>query len=216
MEGMNSARSTLLNQSSSRIALLIDSDNVSAVHLEGVLAELASYGTVSVRRVYGDWTSERLRGWKDAANEHSVQPIQQFSYTTGKNATDSALIIDAMDLLHQSTLDAFAIVSSDSDFTRLASRLRESGARVFGFGERKTPKPFVNACDTFIYLDVLKVEENNADGSAATEPTGDASRTASDARSSDAPSRATVKELRQDSRLMSLLRAAIALSLIHI
>lgn len=210
MEGMNSARSTLLNQSSSRIALLIDSDNVSAVHLEGVLAELASYGTVSVRRMYGDWTSERLRGWKDAANEHSVQPIQQFSYTTGKNATDSALIIDAMDLLHQSTLDAFAIVSSDSDFTRLASRLRESGARVFGFGERKTPKPFVNACDTFIYLDVLKVEENNADGSAATEPTGDASRTASDARSSDAPSRATVKELRQDSRLMSLLRAAIA------
>lgn len=210
MEGMNSARSTLLNQSSSRIALLIDSDNVSAVHLEGVLAELASYGTVSVRRMYGDWTSERLRGWKDAANEHSVQPIQQFSYTTGKNATDSALIIDAMDLLHQSTLDAFAIVSSDSDFTRLASRLRESGARVFGFGERKTPKPFVNACDTFIYLDVLKVEEDGADGSAATEPAGDALRKTPDARVSDAPSRATVKELRQDSRLMSLLRAAIA------
>ena len=202
---MNSARSSLLGQSSSRIALLIDSDNVSAAHLEGVLAELASYGTVSVRRMYGDWTSERLRGWKDAANEHSVQPIQQFSYTTGKNATDSALIIDAMDLLHQSTLDAFAIVSSDSDFTRLASRLRESGARVFGFGERKTPKPFVNACDTFIYLDVLKVNE-----STAAEPAEDASQAAPDARTPSAPSRATVKELRQDSRLMNLLRAAIA------
>ncbi len=210
MESMNSAGSTLLNQSSSRIALLIDSDNVSAVHLEGVLAELASYGTVSVRRMYGDWTSERLRGWKDAANEHSVQPIQQFSYTTGKNATDSALIIDAMDLLHQSTLDSFAIVSSDSDFTRLASRLRESGARVVGFGERKTPKPFVNACDTFIYLDVLRIDESGANDSTSTETTGEASRASSDARALGTPSRATVKELRQDSRLMILLRAAIA------
>jgi len=138
-----------MTQTSSRIAVLIDSDNVSAAHVSHVLAELARYGTTSVRRMYGDWTSDRLRGWKEAANEHSIQPIQQFSYTTGKNSTDSALIIDAMDLLHQNHLDGFAIVSSDSDFTRLAARLRESGAQVYGFGERKTPPPFVNACDTF-------------------------------------------------------------------
>ncbi len=119
-----------MTQSSSRIAVLIDSDNVSAAHVTHVLAELARYGTTSVRRMYGDWTSDRLRGWKEAANEHSIQPIQQFSYTTGKNSTDSALIIDAMDLLHQNHLDGFAIVSSDSDFTRLAARLRESGAQV--------------------------------------------------------------------------------------
>lgn len=126
-----------MTQSSSRIAVLIDSDNVSASHVSHVLAELARYGTTSVRRMYGDWTSDRLRGWKEAANEHSIQPIQQFSYTTGKNSTDSALIIDAMDLLHQNHLDGFAIISSDSDFTRLAARLRESGAQVYGFGERK-------------------------------------------------------------------------------
>lgn len=193
-------------QGSHRIALLIDSDNVSSVHLEGVLAELAAYGTVSVRRMYGDWTSDRLKGWKDAANEHSVQPVQQFSYTTGKNATDSALIIDAMDLLHQSDLGGFAIVSSDSDFTRLASRLRESGARVIGFGERKTPKPFVNACDTFVYLDVLQVDRSDqprAESKEIAESEGDQGV-------AGPPHRATRAELRQDTRLMNLLRAGVA------
>lgn len=189
-------------QNSTRIALLIDSDNVSAEHIVNILDELSRYGTTSVRRMYGDWTTEALRRWKTAANEHSIQPIQQFAYTTGKNATDSALIIDAMDLLHQNQLDAFAIVSSDSDFTRLAARLRESGARVFGFGQRKTPTPFVNACDTFTYLEVLKLE---AEGSP-----GDSTETPSPKESSGRQARLSSKELRGDSRLLNLLRAGIA------
>lgn len=186
-----------------RIAVLIDSDNVSARHLADVLGELARYGTTSIRRMYGDWTTDGLRGWKDAANEFSVQPVQQFSYTTGKNATDSALIIDAMDLLHQNDLDAFAIVSSDSDFTRLASRLRESGARVFGFGQRKTPKAFVHACDTFTYFDALRVDDS--DGS-----TSDAKPKTKSAESTAVPKRATQMKLRNDTRLINLLRGGIA------
>ena len=194
----------IMTQSSSRIAVLIDSDNVSASHVSHVLAELARYGTTSVRRMYGDWTSDRLRGWKEAANEHSIQPIQQFSYTTGKNSTDSALIIDAMDLLHQNHLDGFAIVSSDSDFTRLAARLRESGAQVYGFGERKTPPPFVNACDTFTYFDVLQVDEVAPEEKSNTKPASDNA-----AAENAAVARQTSKQLRQDTRLMNLLRAGI-------
>lgn len=188
-------------QNSVSIALLIDSDNVSAEHIENILNELTRHGTTSVRRMYGDWTTERLRGWKHAANEHSIQPIQQFSYTTGKNATDSALIIDAMDLLHQNRLDAFAIVSSDSDFTRLAARLRESGARVFGFGQRKTPTPFVNACDTFTYLEVLKLESASPEAGSSSDPV---SKT-----TTPAQKKQNTKELRGDSKLMNLLRAGI-------
>lgn len=154
---------------SPRIALLIDADNVSSEHIAGILAELSKYGTASVRRMYGDWTTPQLQAWKSAANEHSIQPVQQFAYTKGKNATDSALIIDAMDLLHLNDLDGYAIVSSDSDYTRLASRLRESGATVYGFGERKTPAPFVRACDVFVYLDVLQVESTDGDDEAAPE-----------------------------------------------
>jgi len=138
-----------------RLAVLIDADNASAQHLEQLLVEIAKYGAASVRRAYGDWTSTRLNSWKTGLLQHSVQPIQQFSYTTGKNATDSALIIDAMDLLHAGNLDGFCLVSSDSDFTRLAARIREQGLTVYGFGERKTPKPFVAACDTFIYVENL-------------------------------------------------------------
>ncbi len=139
-----------------RLAVLIDADNAGAKHLERLLAEIAKYGTAGVRRAYGDWTSTQLGSWKSTLLEHSVQPIQQFSYTTGKNATDSALIIDAMDLLHSGNLDGFCLVSSDSDFTRLAARIREQGLTVYGFGERKTPKPFVAACDTFIYVENLE------------------------------------------------------------
>ena len=195
-----------MSQPSQRIAVLIDSDNVSAKHLEPVLAELARYGTTSVRRMYGDWTSDQLRGWKDAVNEHSVQPVQQFAYTSGKNATDSALIIDAMDLLHQNQMHAFAIVSSDSDFTRLAARLRESGAHVYGFGERKTPTSFVNACDTFTYFDALEVV--GAETKDAEAQLGDAD----DAEGERPQQRArpTTKQLRQDSRLLNLLRAGIS------
>ncbi|MDA8437632.1 MAG: NYN domain-containing protein [Propionibacterium sp.] len=138
-----------------RLAVLIDADNARAQYLEPLLIEIAKYGRASVRRAYGDWTSNQLTPWKAELLAYSVQPIQQFSYTTGKNATDSALIIDAMDLLHTGNLDGFCLVSSDSDFTRLAARIREQGLTVYGFGERKTPKPFVSACDTFVYVENL-------------------------------------------------------------
>lgn len=142
-----------------RLALLIDADNAPATYLEQLLIEIAKFGAASVRRAYGDWTSTQLGGWKKTLNDHSIQPIQQFSYTQGKNATDSALIIDAMDLLHSGHVDGFCLVSSDSDFTRLAARIREQGLRAYGFGERKTPKPFVAACDTFVYVENLGAGE---------------------------------------------------------
>lgn len=139
-----------------RFAVLIDADNVSAKALEGILAEVANYGTAMVKRIYGDWTLPNLNSWKAMLLEHAIQPIQQFRYTTGKNATDSALIIDAMDLLYEGKLDGFCLVSSDSDFTRLASRIREEGLMVIGFGERKTPRAFVTACDRFVHTDILR------------------------------------------------------------
>jgi hypothetical protein len=142
----------------SRLAVLIDADNTSARHAGDLLEEIAKYGAASVKRAYGDWTSQRLVGWKEELNRHAIQPMQQFAYTTGKNATDSALIIDAMDLLYAGNLDGFVIVSSDSDFTRLATRLREAGRVVYGIGRRKTPVPFVSACDRFIYLELLGEE----------------------------------------------------------
>ena len=144
------------------LAVLIDADNAQPAIVEGLLAEAAKYGTANVKRIYGNWTSEKLKGWKATLLEHSIQPMQQFDYTTGKNATDSAMIIDAMDLLYTGNFDGFCIVSSDSDFTRLASRLRESGLVVYGFGEKKTPKPFVAACDKFIYTEVLRAKEEEA------------------------------------------------------
>ncbi|UMG93516.1 NYN domain-containing protein [Nocardioides sp. TF02-7] len=138
-----------------RVAVLIDADNTSPKHASALLDELAKYGVATVKRAYGDWTTTQLGGWKAELNKHAIAPVQQFSYTTGKNSTDSALIIDAMDLLYSGNLDAFAIVSSDSDFTRLATRLRESGKTVYGLGLRKTPASLVAACDKFIYLEVL-------------------------------------------------------------
>src|ERR1700678_3283885 len=138
-----------------RLAVLIDADNAQPAITEPLLAEVAKYGTAHVKRAYGDWTGTSLKGWKDHLLAQSIQPIQQFAYTTGKNATDAAMVIDAMDLLYSGHLDGFCIVSSDSDFTRLAARLRESGLTVYGFGERKTPKPFVAACDKFIYIENL-------------------------------------------------------------
>lgn len=144
------------------LAILIDADNANPAIVKGLIAEVAKLGRATVRRIYGDWTSERLKSWKAALLEHSIQPMQQFSYTTGKNATDSAMIIDAMDLLYADNLDGFCIVSSDSDFTRLASRLRESGKRVYGFGEQKTPRPFVAACDRFIYTEIFTQVEGQA------------------------------------------------------
>jgi hypothetical protein len=151
---------------SDRLAVLIDADNAQPGVGGELLTEVASYGTATVKRAYGDWTTPQLGRWKDVLHVHAIQPVQQFSYTSGKNATDSALIIDAMDLLHGGRVDGFCLVSSDSDFTRLATRIREAGQVVYGFGERKTPKPFVAACDKFIYTEILKRPE--ASGSAAT------------------------------------------------
>lgn len=143
-------------QNNARLAILIDADNISPSIVDGLVAETAKYGIPTVKRIYGDWTTPSLGGWKDALLRFSITPIQQFGYTVGKNATDSAMIIDAMDLLYSGKLDGFCIVSSDSDFTRLASRIRESGLPVYGFGEKKTPKPFVNACDKFTYVEILR------------------------------------------------------------
>ncbi len=141
---------------SENLAVLIDADNAQATVIAELLAEVANYGTATVKRAYGDWTTQNLVGWKDVLHVYSIQPIQQFRYTTGKNATDSALIIDAMDLLHGGKVNGFCLVSSDSDFTRLATRIREAGLSVYGFGEQKTPKPFVAACDKFIYTEILR------------------------------------------------------------
>ena len=141
-----------------RLAVLIDADNAQQAVIEGLLAEIAKYGVASVKRIYGDFTSTRMTQWKQALLKHSINPVQQFAYTSGKNATDSSLIIDAMDLLYTQRFDGFCLVSSDSDFTRLAQRLREEGLLVYGFGEKKTPDAFVQACDKFVYTEVLRTE----------------------------------------------------------
>lgn len=142
-----------------RYAVLIDADNVAAKYTKNILDELSNYGIATYKRVYGDWTRASLAGWKNMALDNAITPVQQYSYTTGKNATDSAMIIDAMDILYSNNVDGFCIVSSDSDFTRLAIRLRESGKHVIGMGEQKTPKPFSTACNAFKYLEVLAEEE---------------------------------------------------------
>ena len=178
------------NENAAKLAVLIDADNASPAVVEALLAEVAKYGTAHVKRAYGDWTGTSLKGWKDRLLDQSIQPIQQFAYTTGKNATDSAMVIDAMDLLYTGRFDGFCLVSSDSDFTRLASRLRESGLTVYGFGERKTPKAFVSACDKFIYLDNLTSPESPAPTDAP-------------------PTRKPAKELKGDAALVNLLRNAV-------
>ncbi|MCD8103094.1 MAG: NYN domain-containing protein [Alistipes sp.] len=138
-----------------RIAVLIDADNVPATKIKAIMDEVASYGVTTIKRIFGDWTSPSMKNWKGVLLEHAITPIQQYAYTKGKNATDSALIIDAMDILHRENVDSFCIVSSDSDYTRLAGRLRESGKQVIGIGERKTPQPLISACNTFVYLEIL-------------------------------------------------------------
>ena len=176
-----------------RLAVLIDADNAQPAIIEKLLDEVAKYGTATVKRIYGNWTKPQLGGWKDVLLKYSIQPIQQFDFTTHKNATDSALIIDAMDLLYQGNLDGFCIVSSDSDYTRLASRLRESGKVVFGFGETKTPKPFVEACDKFIYTEILRTDV----------------KVGSDEPVVESAFRKTAKDLQNDKRLVTLLRNSV-------
>ena len=146
-----------------RIAVLIDADNTSKSDAAALMEEVAKYGLPTVKRAYGDWTGNHLSGWKDHLNRHAILPVQQFAYTTRKNSTDFALVIDAMDLLYSGNVDAFAIVSSDSDLTRLVTRLRESGRTVYGFGRRKTPEPLQNACNRFFFLEVLTAAEPSED-----------------------------------------------------
>ncbi|KAF1716689.1 hypothetical protein CSC74_07290 [Pseudoxanthomonas yeongjuensis] len=162
-----------------RLAVLIDADNAQPSVIEGLLAEVAKFGVASVKRIYGDFTSPRMTQWKAALLRHSISPAQQFAYTSGKNATDSSMIIDAMDLLYTQRFDGFCLVSSDSDFTRLAQRLREEGLTVYGFGEKKTPDPFVRACDKFIYTEVLRTAQvvNEAVKPAPAKPAKKAART---------------------------------------
>ncbi len=182
---------------STRLAVLIDGDNTTPTIVEALLAEIAKYGSATVKRAYGDWTTSQLRGWKEVVNAHAIQPMQQFAYTTGKNATDSALIIDAMDLLYTGNLDGFCLVSSDSDFTKLASRLRESGKTVYGFGEPRTPHSLVAACDKFVYLDVLRTPEKQPPPSAEAPA------------AAQAPARRSSADLRRDAKLVKLLRDGI-------
>ncbi|HRQ23275.1 MAG TPA: NYN domain-containing protein [Anaerolineales bacterium] len=152
----------LKSLSRNKIAMLIDGDNAQAGLLAQMLVEAGRHGQVTVRRIYGDWTTNSMNSWKDTLNFHAFQPIQQFRYTVGKNATDSAMIIDAMDILHSNVVDGFCLVSSDSDYTRLATRIRETGIFVMGIGEKKTPKPFVNACDVFVYTENLAVAKKQS------------------------------------------------------
>lgn len=139
-----------------RLAVLIDGDNIPSKHIKEMMEEIAKYGNPTIKRIYGDWTKPNLSKWKNILLENAITPIQQYGYTTGKNATDSAMIIDAMDILYSEKVDGFCLVSSDSDFTRLATRLREAGMKVYGLGEKKTPNPFIVACDKFIYIEILK------------------------------------------------------------
>ena len=173
-----------------KLAVLIDADNAQPSIVDGLLAEIAKYGTANVKRIYGDWTLPGLKGWKEVLLQYSIQPIQQFGYTSGKNATDSALIIDAMDLLYTDKFNGFCIVSSDSDFTKLASRIREAGLFVYGFGERKTPKAFVSACDKFIFTEVLRSKDDH----------------------SEKIKRRTTSDLKKDTKLANLLRNAVEAS----
>lgn len=145
-----------------RLAVLIDADNAPRTALREIMAEVAVYGSATIKRIYGDWTAPNMGSWKPLLLEHAITPFQQYSYTTGKNATDSAMIIDAMDVLYSGNCDGFVLVSSDSDFTRLATRLREAGMKVYGMGEKKTPKPFIVACDKFVYIESLKAAEPEA------------------------------------------------------
>ncbi|HEY1818884.1 MAG TPA: NYN domain-containing protein [Trebonia sp.] len=189
----------MATENTARLAVLIDADNAQASITEGLLAEVAKYGTAHVKRAYGDWTATNLRGWKDQLLAQSIQPIQQFAYTTGKNATDAAMVIDAMDLLYSGRFDGFCLVSSDSDFTRLAARLRESSMTVYGFGEHKTPKPFVAACDKFIYVENLRfTDEDDQDAVSGAGSVKQARRRP-----------ATAAQLKGDAALVSLLRNAV-------
>jgi hypothetical protein len=191
------------------IALLIDGDNAQPKRIGAIIEELSKQGTITIRRIYGDWTTTGMTGWKELLNANAIQPVQQFAYTKGKNSTDSALIIDAMDILHGERVDAFCIVSSDSDYTRLATRLREGGLYVIGIGEKKTPVAFVKGCDRFIYVENLDVTEPHLEPVAASSPTGGgSSRTSAGRRSGKPATKAAPTSLSQNAELMRKMRKA--------
>lgn len=185
-----------MQQSESKIALLIDADNAPASKIEAIVSEIAKYGVANIRKAYGNWKNPTLKAWEECLHEHAIRPVQQFDYTKGKNATDAAMIIDAMDLLYTQQLDAFAIVSSDCDFTPLVMRILTNGLRVYGFGEKKTPLPFVYACSTFLYLETIDQAINSEETSKIS-----------------ASVKKTGKELKQDAKLISLLRGAVSSTL---
>lgn len=180
-----------------RVALLIDADNSPASKIDLILNELSTFGETSIRRAYGNWKKAELKGWEEVLHEHAIRPMQQFDYSKGKNASDIAMVIDALDLLYTDSPDAFGIVSSDADFTPLVMHLRAKGAAVYGFGARKAPEPFVNACSRFLFLDKLRptVAEQEAEAETGAAP--------------QAPLRATTAQLKQDAKLVMLLRNAV-------
>jgi len=196
-----------------RIALLIDADNVSHGKIAAMLAELSKYGVANIRRAYGDWTAPGLKGWTSKLHEHAIRPVQQFSYSKGKNATDMALVIEAMELLYTQKIDAFCIASSDADFTPLVMHLRASGQDVYGFGERKTPDPFVNACTTFLYLDRLGEEGSGSATHSTNGGVGAVSDSGPVKPAAKAKPAAEVKTskppLSQDAKLVAVLRGAV-------
>jgi uncharacterized protein (TIGR00288 family) len=182
-----------MQQSESKIALLIDADNAPASKIEATVSEIAKYGVANIRKAYGNWKSPTLKAWEECLHEYAIRPVQQFDYTKGKNATDAAMIIDAMDLLYTQQLDAFAIVSSDCDFTPLVMRILTNGLKVYGFGEKKTPSPFVHACSKFLYLETI-----------------DQAITSEDASKISISVRKTGRELKQDTKFINLLRGAVS------
>jgi uncharacterized protein (TIGR00288 family) len=187
-------------EAENRLALLIDCDNASAAAIEGILSELAKFGVITIRRAYGNWKNQNLRGWEEKLHPHAIVPIQQFQYTSGKNATDAAMIIDAMDLLYSQRVDGFALVTSDSDFTPLVMRILANGIKVYGFGEKKTPMPFVNACSQFIFTENLEDTEEEEEEKGAAESRPRRRR------------RLPEKELRRNNDLVQLLSKAVELS----
>jgi uncharacterized LabA/DUF88 family protein len=182
-----------------KLAVLIDADNIPYSNIKGMIDEIAKLGVPTIKRIYADWTKPTVSGWKHALLEHAITPVQQYSYTTGKNATDSAMIIDAMDILHSEKVDGFCLVSSDSDFTRLATRLRESGMLVIGIGEKKTPNPFIVACDKFIYIEIIDTAEIQQSSAAK--------KTKSKKAATSAPK--TIKIDTIDDKLIKLLKSSI-------
>ena len=195
-----------------RIALLIDADNVSHTKIALMLAELSKYGTANIRRAYGDWATTSLKGWKAKLHEFAIRPIQQFSYSAGKNATDIALVIDAMELLYTQKLDAFCIASSDADFTPLIMQLKANGHDVYGFGERKTPDPFVNACTTFLYLDSLSDAGSTASVDEMVDGPKRPKNAAAKADLAATHAKALASRLSQDAAFVTILRGAVEAS----